>query len=148
MEEGSVAVEAAIIFSVLLALTFGIIEFGTTFFQWNTMVLAVEEAGRYIMLHNACNTPSCGETRLQTAFTNLGYSSPPPCTVAMGNIVAPSPGNICVHVSKTTGTPPQPDTLTFTAVYAYNNIIVPVGFVNGVLSGPFTVTGRASFPLD
>jgi Flp pilus assembly protein TadG len=147
-EEGSVAVETTIVLAVLLALMFGIIEFGTTFFQWNTMVLAVEEAGRFIMLNNGCNTPTCGENRLQTALTNLGYSTPPICSVTMGSIVPPTAGSICVYATKTTGTPPAPDTITLTAVYAYDNIIVPSGLLVGSLSGPFTVTGQATFPLD
>jgi hypothetical protein len=110
------------------------------------MGLAVEEAGRYVMLHNAtCNTATCGQTSLQTAFTDLGYSSPSACTIVLGNIVAPSSGAICVSASKTTGTP---DTLTLIAVYAYDNIIVPAGLVAGILSGPFTVSSQATYPLD
>ena len=41
-DEGATAVEAAVIISVLITLVFGIVEFGTAFWQWNTMMLAVQ----------------------------------------------------------------------------------------------------------
>jgi Flp pilus assembly protein TadG len=51
--EGATAVETAIIIAVLTTLIFGIIEFGMALWQSNTMLLAVEQAGRYVMINNA-----------------------------------------------------------------------------------------------
>jgi Flp pilus assembly protein TadG len=51
--EGSVAVEGAIAFSALVAVIFGIIEFGIAFYNLNTMQLVIEEAGRYAMVNDA-----------------------------------------------------------------------------------------------
>lgn len=128
-DEGAVAVEAAITFSALLLLLLGIIEFGTALWQWNTMELAVEQAGRYVMINNAnptCNVniPSCAETQMQAILTNATV-----CT-------APAAGKICVSASPPAGSPP---TTTLTAKYNFNFL---------ALAGAFTMTSQAAFPLD
>ena len=51
-DEGATAVETAITISLSLALVFGILEFGMALWQANTMALAVEEAGRHVMVNN------------------------------------------------------------------------------------------------
>src|SRR6516162_491980 len=58
-EAGSVAVEAGITISVLLLLIVGSVEFGRAFWTHNTMLLAVEEAGRYAMIHNRGSVVNC-----------------------------------------------------------------------------------------
>ena len=64
-DEGATAVEAAITFSVMLALIFGVVGFGFALWQSSTMMLAVEQAGRYVMINNAsCNT-SCAVSQMQ-----------------------------------------------------------------------------------
>ena len=50
-EEGAAAVEAGLVMSVLLLLIIGSVEFGRAFWTYNTMLLAVEEAGRYAMVY-------------------------------------------------------------------------------------------------
>jgi Flp pilus assembly protein TadG len=150
-EEGATAVETAITISLSLALVFGIIGFGMALWQANTMALAVEEAGRYVMVNNnTCNTADCAETRMKNTLSSYGGLVTPAnsgiCQGAPPNLTAPSPGNICVYATAPTGANPQ--TMTLTAVYAYSNIIVPSGLLAGVLSGPFTSTSQATFPLD
>jgi Flp pilus assembly protein TadG len=148
--EGAAAVEGALVMSVLVSLIFGVLAFGMTLWQWNTMSLAVEGAGRYIMVNNkTCTNASCGTTQLQTQFTNIGYSTAPTiCTVSGGVTQAPSAGNICVYAA-TPSPQTNPPTMTLGAIYAYDNIIVPLSnLLLGVLSGPFTVTSQATFPLD
>ena len=49
-DEGAATVETAITLFLLLSLILGIIEFGTALYSYNTMQLAVEQAGRYAML--------------------------------------------------------------------------------------------------
>ena len=148
--EGAAAVEGALVISVLLALVLGVIDFGMTLWQWNTMSLAVEGAGRYVMVNNkTCGNTSCGITQLQTQFTNIGFSTTPAvCTVSGGVTQPPSAGNICVYAS-TPSPQTTPPTMTLGAIYAYDNIIVPLSnLLLGALSGPFTVTSQATFPLD
>ena len=72
-DEGATAVETAITISLSLALVFGIFEFGMALWQANTMALAVEEAGRYVMVYNtSCNTASCAETQMKNTLSSYG----------------------------------------------------------------------------
>jgi Flp pilus assembly protein TadG len=150
-DDGATAVETAITISLSLALVFGIIEFGMALWQANTMALAVEEAGRYVMVNNtSCNTASCAETQMKNTLSSYGglvtSAGSGICAGTPPSLTAPSPGTICVYAGAPTGANPQ--TMTLTAVYAYSNIIVPSGLLAGVLSGPFTSTSQATFPLD
>jgi Flp pilus assembly protein TadG len=149
--EGATAVETAITISLSLALVFGILEFGMALWQSNTMALGVGEAGRYVMVNNtSCNTASCAETQMKNTLSSYGglvtTANSGICTGTPPNLTAPSPGNICVYATAPSGANPQ--TMTLTAIYAYNNIIVTSGLLAGVLSGPFTSTAEATFPLD
>jgi Flp pilus assembly protein TadG len=106
-EDGSVAVEFAVTVSALMFLIIGAIQFALVFWNWNTMLLAVEEAGRYAMLYNATNfpghPPGCADTIANCAANwaknNLGS----------GFEITPSTG------TDASGNP----TLTFTATYSF-----------------------------
>jgi Flp pilus assembly protein TadG len=150
-DEGATAVEAAITISLLLALVFGILEFGMVLWQSNTMVLAVEEAGRYVMVNNtSCNTASCAETQMMNTLSSYGglvtSAHSGICQGTLPNLTAPPAGSMCVYATAPAGANPQ--TITLAAVYAYSNIIVPSKLLAGVLLGPFTSTSQATFPLD
>ena len=54
------------VLAVLLALAFGIVQFGVGLWQFNTMELAVEQAGRYVTFNNAGCGTSCAESQAQT----------------------------------------------------------------------------------
>jgi Flp pilus assembly protein TadG len=132
-DEGVAAVEAALILPILILAILGIMEFGTAFWQWNTMLLAVEQAGRYVMVNNAysSNPPgctgtlvSCAETQMQAVLTNASV-----CTT-------PSVGQVCVNASTSAGTP---STMTLTAAYSFNLL---------ALFAPFTITSQGTVPLD
>jgi Flp pilus assembly protein TadG len=131
-EEGATAVESALIISVLVFLIFGIIEFGMTLWNWNTMVLAVEDAGRYVMVQygngGTCST-SCAVSQMQgTLATAVGTVSTS-CTT-------PTADQICLSASTTAGTP---STMTLTAAYGFKVI---------GLSPTYTLTSQATFPLN
>jgi TadE-like protein len=51
-EAGTAAVEAALIMSVLLLAVVGGVETARALWTYNTMLMAVEEAGRYAMMYN------------------------------------------------------------------------------------------------
>jgi Flp pilus assembly protein TadG len=123
-DEGATAIEAAFILPILFFTILGIVEFGTAFWQWNTMLLTVEQAGRYVMVNNATCDVSCAETQMQTILSSAAV-----CTT-------PSAGQICVSASTTAGAPP---TMTLTAAYAFNLLS---------LFGPFTITSQGTVPLD
>jgi Flp pilus assembly protein TadG len=124
-EEGTAAVEAALVFPVLFLLILGIIEFGTAFWQWNTMLRAVERAGRYVMVNNASCDAICAETQMQTVLSSAAI-----CTT-------PTAGQICV--SAASGTTCGSPSMTLTANYSFN-------FFG--LAGPFTITSQNCVPLD
>ena len=76
-DEGSTAVEAAIVFPLFFTLIFGIVEFGMALWQWNTMQLVVLQEGRSAMINNAI-TPATAETNMQTMLPGASISCPLP----------------------------------------------------------------------
>ena len=129
-DEGSAAVEAAIILSVLLTLVFGIIEFGMALWQLNTMELAVLQAGRYAMINNASATVQADAINLmQTSLATAPGTVSTTCTT-------PTADQICLSASTTAGTP---SLMTLTAAYGFKVI---------GLSPTYTLTSQATFPLD
>jgi Flp pilus assembly protein TadG len=120
-DEGAAAVEAALVLPLLFLFIFGIIVFGMALWQWNTMLLAVEQAGRYVMVNNSTCDVSCAETQMQAVLSSASV-----CTT-------PTSGQICVSASTTAGT------MTLTAAYNFN----PVAFFQ-----PFTITSQGTVPLD
>jgi Flp pilus assembly protein TadG len=129
-DEGATAVEAALIISVLVFLIFGIIEFGMTLWNWNTMVLAVEDAGRYVMAKyasgGACD-PSCAVGQMQATLATAPGTVSTACTT-------PAADQICLSAHTTGGTP---QTMTLTAAYGFKVI---------GLSPTYTLTSQATFP--
>jgi hypothetical protein len=109
-EEGAVAVELAVTLSALLFLILGAVQFGIVFWNWNSMLLAVEEAGRYAMLYNSTTfpggPPGCAQTLAQCAVTwaNQNLGSEYTITSSTG--------------TDATGNP----TLTFKATYTFDLI--------------------------
>jgi Flp pilus assembly protein TadG len=128
-DEGATAVETALIFSVLMLLLFGIVEFGFALWQWNTMTLAVQQAGRWAMIHNTdTNIASDAESQMQYVLTTAAV-----CTT-------PTAGQICVKAQRNAGTPPAPSTIKLTAAYNFN-LMAPY-------IPSFNMTSQAFFPLD
>jgi Flp pilus assembly protein TadG len=124
-DEGAAAVEAAITFSLMLTLIFGVVGFGYALWQWSTMMLAVEQAGRYVMVNNATCGTGCAVSQMQTVLTSASS-----CTT-------PTAGQICV--SATTAAATTPPTMTLTAAYNFNLV---------ALSPSFTMTSQTVVPLD
>jgi hypothetical protein len=127
-DEGSTAVEAAIVFSLLFTLIFGIAEFGMALWQWNTMQLVVLQEGRSAMINNAI-TPATAEGDMQTMLPGASISCPLPNNPAAGSW----------HVCATVNPALSPTTMSLSASYGYNII----GF-----AGPFKVAAQATVPLD
>ncbi len=115
-DDGSVAVEAAITLSVLLFLLLGSVQFGLAYFAWNTMLLAIEEAGRYAMLYNPVNYPS-GPPASMCSVTPATLAN---CAVDWAN------QNFGNMFQFTAGTDPNcPSGMTFSATYTFN-IVTPI----------------------
>jgi Flp pilus assembly protein TadG len=131
-EEGATAVEAALIISVFIFLIFGILEFGMALWNWNTMQLAVQDAGRYVMVQysggGSCST-SCAVNKMQNSLVTAPGTVATTCTT-------PTADQICLSASTTAGTP---STMTLTAAYGFNVI---------GLSPTYVLSSQATFPLD
>ena len=129
-DEGATAVEAALIISVLMFLIFGILEFGIALWNWNTMVLAVEDAGRYVMVHTCLTCtpcdPSCAMSQMQATLATA------PATVST-TCNTPTADQICLNAVGT------PSTMILTAAYGFKVI---------GLSPTYTLTTQATFPLE
>jgi Flp pilus assembly protein TadG len=137
-DEGATAVETAIVISALCTLIIGILEFGMVFWQWHTMLLAVEQTGRYAMINNMSITATAAEQQMSLVISGTA-SGTPACMLTGATINPPTAGNICVYATTATGTSPDPNTILLTAVYAYN--------ILGI-SGMLTLTSQGVFPLD
>jgi hypothetical protein len=147
-DEGAAAVEAAITLPVLLLLILGIIEYGVALYNWNTMLLAVEQAGRSVMVYHGgfppglCNGSliSCAEAQMQNYLG--GASRALVCGASGGVVSQPSPGQMCVYAS-TSGS-----NMTLAAYYNFNFLRVTYTSNGLGLGAPFTMTSQATFPLD
>jgi Flp pilus assembly protein TadG len=129
-DEGATAVEAALIISVLILLIFGILEFGVVLWNWNTMVLAVEDAGRYVMVHTCltcapCDT-NCAMNQMQATLATTPATVSTSCTT-------PTADQICLNAVGT------PSTMILTAAYGFKII---------GLSPTYTLTTQATFRLE
>ena len=63
-EEGATAVEAAIVLSTFLVITLGLVQFAMAYWNYSTMLLAVDEGGRYAMVYNQGPPAACGAVML------------------------------------------------------------------------------------
>ena len=122
-DEGAAVVEAALVLPLLFLLILGIVQFGMAFWQWNTMLLAVEQAGRYVMVNNASCDASCAESQMQTVLSGASV-----CTT-------PTSGQMCVSAYKPTGS----SSMTLSAAYSFS----PLAFLP-----PFTISSQGTVPLD
>jgi hypothetical protein len=84
------------------------------------MLLAVEQAGRYVMVNNSSCDVSCAEAQMQAVLPAASV-----CTT-------PSAGQISVCASTSAGT------MTLTTAYSFNLLS---------LFGPFTITSQGTVPL-
>ena len=124
-DQGAAAVEAALILPVLFLFVLGIVEFGMALWKWNTMLLAVEQAGRWAMINNAdTNLITDVESQMQAVLSGASVCPTP---------LTPTSGEMCVNANK------SGSTMTLSAAYSFS----PVAFFS-----PFTITSQGTVPLD
>jgi Flp pilus assembly protein TadG len=138
-DEGSAAVEAALVLPILLMFVIGSVEFGRALWTYHTMLLAVEEAGRYAMVYG--ESPSLLTSASCPGVTGTITSSRlADCAVAKANAYLADYGGTGVSVSSSpdSSTPPN---LTISATYPFN-------FITPVLLpfGPFTLSSQVTVP--
>jgi Flp pilus assembly protein TadG len=141
-EEGAAVVEASLIIAVLFLLVFGSVEFGRAFWTYNTMLLAVEEAGRYAMTHSHRPAETCAA---QNQALNCSLPSDTPlanCSAARARQVLSAYQVGGVEVSVGQDMTNLPNTITICASSSF-------GFTTPSLLpfGPLDLTSRVTVPL-
>jgi Flp pilus assembly protein TadG len=135
-EEGSAAIEAAIILPILLLLVAGTIEFAFVYWVSNSMLLAVEAAGRNAMVNSA----ACAAGLLPSSSCTTSYAQENAITQAQNNL--PALNGSSFNVSATTQTGTGTPSLTITVTY-------DVTFLGSVFmpGGGMTLTHQVTVPL-
>lgn len=132
-EEGSAAIEVAIVLPVLLLFAIGSVEFGRALWTYHTMLLAVEEAARYAMVYGASPALLTSASCPTVASPNLGA-----CAQARANAYLADYGGTGVTITPDSSIPGN---LKLTATYPFN-------FIDPLLLpfGPITLTSQVTVP--
>jgi len=119
MDHGSAAVEASIILSALLLLIVGSIEFGRVLWTENTMLLAVQEAGRFAMISNDAPPMSC-DAQVQTPSCPAPSNTPlANCAAALAQQVLSSYKVASIGISVKEDQTSTPATITICARHSF-----------------------------
>ncbi len=141
-DQGTAAVEASIILSVLLLLIIGSIEFGRALWTQHTMLLAVQEASRFAMISNGPPAVTCG------AQSQAG-SCPAPSNTLLANCSAERAQQVLsayqatnIDISVNQNQTSTPSTITVCASHSF-------GFAAPRLLpyGPLNLTSQVTVPL-
>ena len=123
-EGGATAVEMAAVLMAVILLILGMIEFSIAYWNMHTLLLAVEEVGRWVMINN---TDPSVTTNAQTRMQQYLPAASSICTT-------PSAGQYCVSATASNGR------MTLTASYGYNVI--------GITGSPLILKSQNTVPLD
>jgi Flp pilus assembly protein TadG len=117
---GAAAIEFAMVLPVLIALLFGIIEYGWIFFQQSNILAAAREGARYGVTFEQGGSPtptSAAQTRVSSVLTSYGIDSASATVSATQSGSSPSEVltvQIVVPYDPLIGLVPTPDNLTGT----------------------------------
>jgi len=116
-------VEMAVVLMAVILLILGMIEFSIAYWNMHTLLLAVEEVGRWVMVNNTTVTTTGAQTRMQLHLP-----------AASSICTTPSAGQYCVSATASNGQ------MTLTASYGYNVI--------GITGSPLILKSQNTVPLD
>ena len=132
-EAGSAAVEAGVTISALLLLIVGTVEFGQAVWTSNTMLLAVEEAGRYAMVYNQGPLDTCGAQSQAPRCPILSNTPLANCSAARAQRVLSAYKAPNIDVSVRGDSTSSPATITICASYSLDFVplqLLPFGALN------------------
>ena len=147
-QHGVALVELALTISLLLAITFGVTEFGRAIYTYNTLAKATRDATRYL------STQAAGNSISYATATNLAvYGTPtvgstqaplaPGLTTGMVSICDASNTSCTSNIAQ--GSNPSINTVTVTiSGYTFNPVIDMMAFLRFYAGGSGTLT---SFPF-
>jgi Flp pilus assembly protein TadG len=139
-EAGAAAVEAALIMSALLLAGVGIAETARALWTYNTMLIAVEEAGRYAMTYNHHLPVVCMAQAQASQCPALSNTPLANCSASYAQQILAAYRVPAVAVSVSSDTATSPPTVTICASYSF---IAPYLLPYG----PFDFTSRVTVPL-
>ena len=116
--------EMAVVLMAVILLILGMIEFSIAYWNMHTLLLAVEEVGRWVMINN---TDPSVTTNAQARMQLYLPAASSICTT-------PSAGQYCVNATASNGQ------VTLTASYGYNMI--------GITGSPLILKSQNTVPLD
>jgi len=117
-EAGSATVEAGVTISALLLLIVGTVEFGQAVWTSNTMLLAVEEAGRYAMVYDQGPLDTCGAQSQAPRCPILSNTPLANCSAARAQRVLSAYKAPNIDVSVRGDSTSSPATITICASYS------------------------------
>jgi Flp pilus assembly protein TadG len=140
--KGATAVETAIVLSAFLLLILGMIQFAMLYWNYSTMVLAVDEAGRYAMVYNQGPPTACSAQTQASGCPTLTNNALANCAAAQARTILTNytaPSTVAVSVSQNTGV--TPNTMTICASSTFG-IIAPY-----LLPGSISLKRQVTVPL-
>ncbi len=141
-DRGAAAVEAGIIIPVLLLLIVGSVEFGQVLWTYNTMLLALEEAGRYAMVNNQGPPVTCGAQSQAARCPTLSNTPLANCSAARAQQVLSAYQSPNIDVSVKEDPTSSPTTITVCASYSLNFVAPQL-----LPYGPLNLTRQITVPL-
>ena len=141
-EAGSAAVEAAFIMSALLLAVVGSVEFARALWIYNTMLIAVEQAGRYAMAYYHRPSAICMAQTQAPRCPALSDTPLTNCSAEYAQQVLSAyqapPIGVSVAIDETT----SPPTVTICASRSFDFIAPGL-----LLYGPLELTSRVTVPI-
>jgi Flp pilus assembly protein TadG len=122
-DDGAAAAEAAVIMTALLLLVCGSIEFAQALWTNNTMLLAVEQAGRYAMVHNRAPAMTCVTQTQASRCPALSRTPIADCAASAAAQVLSAYKAPNIAVSASEDTTSNPATITICATYSFGFLV-------------------------
>ena len=129
-EAGTVAVEAAVIMSALLVGAIGSFETARALWTYNTMLIAVEQAGRYAMIYNHRPPATCMAQTQAPQCPALSNTPLANCSAWYAQQVLAAYRAPAIGVSVAVDTTTSPPTVTVCASHSFDFIapqLLPYG---------------------
>jgi Flp pilus assembly protein TadG len=141
-EQGTVAVEASVTISALLLLMIGSIEFGRALWTYDTMLLAVEEAGRYAMVYHQGPPVTCAAQSQAPRCPTLSNTPLANCSAARAQQVLSAYQAPDIGVSVNEDTTSSPPTITICTSHSLDFVAPQL-----LPYGPLNLTRQLTVPL-
>jgi len=140
-QKGIALVELGITISLLVAIVFGITEFGRAIYQYNTIAKAARDAVRYLSTKAPGDLTAIEEARCFAVFGNPGCSGSPLAPELRGAMFSVCDATRCPGTHQSQGTAPVINLVTVTiGGYTFDSVFQFV--LPDITFGPISATMR------